>query len=149
MEPMSDCEDFRRALDRARDGAASPGPMPAETEREARAHVASCADCRSAAAVMDAVAARLRERGGPADAPAPARLREAVMARVHKGEAAILELHPFLRRAAVAAAAVFLAATAASFWQATRVRGPEAVEAGLTRDDVVALIVRLHVAPGR
>lgn len=144
MGPMNDCESFRRALDRARDGLASP-----DEAVEARAHLASCADCRSAEAALDAVAARLRERGGPVGGTAPAGLAGAVMARVHRGEAVILELHPFLRRAAVAAAALFVAATAAAFWQAARARGPAAVEAGLTRDDVVALIVRLHVAPGR
>jgi hypothetical protein len=144
-DPGADgCEPFLRALDRARDGAATPAEAAS-----ARAHAESCAGCRAAAAALDPVAARLRERGGPADAPAPAGLREAVMARVRRGDAVVLELHPFLRRAAFAAAALFLVATAAAFWQASRVQGPAGIDAGVSRSDVVALIVRLRTVPGR
>jgi hypothetical protein len=141
---MSGCDRFREALDRARDGEAA-----GEEAREALAHAASCPDCRSGDAVLDLVAARLRERGGPAVGAAPPGLREAVMARVAAGGAAVLDLHPFLRRAAVAAAAVFVAATGLALWQSARAPAPGRIDAGVTREDVLAQIVRLRPGPGR
>jgi hypothetical protein len=143
------CEGFRLALDRGRDGETPRDAASAESVRAARAHAESCAACRDAAAALDAVAARLLERAGPAGAAAPGGLREAVMARVHRGEAVVLELNPFLRRAAVAAAALFVAATAAAFWQASRGRGIERPDAGIPRDEMLAEIVQRGFGPGR
>ena len=141
---MSGCEDFRKALDRARDGEAS-----AAEAREARAHAESCPACADAAAALDAVSARLLERAGPAGAAAPAGLRDAVMARVRRGDAVVLELHPFLRRAAVAAAAVFVAATATAFLQATRAKGPHRFDSGIPREAILAELGRPRLGPGR
>jgi len=135
---MTRCEEFRQALGRLHDGQASP----AEAE-EARAHAASCAACAADAALLEAVAARLRERAGPADAAPPAGLREAVVLRLKRGDAAVIELRPFLRRAAAAAAAVLLAASTAAAWQAAhRPRVEPAREAGVTRQEILAEIVR-------
>ncbi len=140
------CEGFRLALDRARDG---ESPVDAASVEAARSHAASCPGCRSAAAALDAVAARLSEIAGPADAAAPPGLRGAVMARVHRGEAVVLELHPFPRRAAFAAAALFVAATAAAFWQGSRARGDERPDAGIPRDEMLAEIVQRGFGSGR
>jgi anti-sigma factor RsiW len=135
---MTRCEEFRRALGRLHDGQASP----AEAE-EARAHAAGCAACAADAAMLEAVAARLRERAGPIDAAPPAGLREAVVLRLKRGDAAVIELRPFLRRAAAAAAAVLLAASTAAAWQAVhRPRIEPAREAGVTRQEILAEIVR-------
>jgi anti-sigma factor RsiW len=135
---MTRCEEHRRALGRLHDGEASPAEAA-----EARAHAASCAACAADAALLGSVAARLRERAGPADAPTPPGLREAVLLRLRRGDAAVIEIRPFLRRAAAAAAAVLLAASAAAAWQATH--GPKvapASEAGVTREEILAQIVR-------
>ena len=141
---MTTCDDFLGALDRARDGEAAP-----EEAREARAHAAACPGCAAAAAALDAVSARLLERAGPAGAPAPAALREAVLGRVRRGDAAVLELHPFLRRAAVAAAALFVAATATALWQSARGAGPPRFDGGLPREEILAELGRTRLGPGR
>jgi hypothetical protein len=141
---MTTCDDFLRALDRARDGEAS-----AEEARDARAHAAACAGCSSAAAALDAVAARLLERAGPAGAAAPPGLRDAVMARVRRGDAVVLELHPFLHRAAVAAAVLFVAATATAFWQSARAKGPHRFDGGIPREEILAELGRTRLGPGR
>ena len=141
---MKDCEEFRRALGCLRDGEGS-GPEGAEI----RAHVASCPECGADERILEAVGLRIRERGGAAEAPIPEGLRDAVLARLRAGEGVILDLRPFLRRVATAAAAVFVCATATAFWQASRHsdRGP--AEAGATREEIVAEIVRLQMGPGR
>ncbi len=80
------------------------------------------------------------------------------MARVRGGEAIVLELHPFFRRAAFAAAALFLAATAAALWQGTHgdpsrseVRGEVSwgPHAGIPRDEMLAEIVQRGFGSGR
>ena len=145
---MANCEEFRRALGHLRDGEASP-----EEAGAARGHAASCPACGADAALLEAVAARLRERGGPAAAPASAGLRDAVLARIRDGvqggEAIVLELRPFLRRAALAAAAVFVGATAAALWQASHGAGRGRVEPGIPREEMLAEIVGPRLGPGR
>ena len=141
---MNTCEDFLRALDRARDGEASAGEAG-----EARAHAAACPACSAAAAVLDAVSAHLLERAGPPGSAAPAGLREAVLARVHRGDAVVLDLHPFLRRAAVAAAVLFIAATATAFWQSARSKGPHRFDGGIPREEILAELGRIRPGPGR
>ncbi len=142
---MNRCEEFRQALGRLHDGEASPGEA-----RECRAHAGACADCAAEAALLDAVARRLRERGGPAPGTAAVPgLRDAVMARLRRGDAAVLEIHPFLRRAFAAAAAVFVAATAAAFWQSSHRRPAAPRDAGIPREEILAEIVRPRLGPGR
>lgn len=141
---MRTCDDFRRALDRARDGEAPDGES-----REARAHAESCPACAASATALDAVSARLLERAGPAGSAAPAGLREAVLGRLRRGDAVVLELHPFLRRAAVAAAAVFVAATATALWQSARGAGPHRFDGGIPREEILAELGRTRLGPGR
>lgn len=141
---MSTCGDFLRALDRARDGEAS-----AEEAREARVHAAACPACSAAGSALDAVSARLLELAGPPGAEASAGLREAVLARVRRGDAVVLELHPFLRRAAVAAAVLFVAATATAFWQSARSKGPHRFDGGIPREEILAELGRIRPGPGR
>ena len=141
---MTTCDVSLRALDRARDGEAS-----AEEAREARAHAESCPGCAAAAAALDAVSARLLERAGPAGGAAPPGLRAAVLARVRRGDAVVLELHPFLRRAAVAAAALFVAATATALWQSARGAGPHRFDGGIPREEILAELGRTRLGPGR
>jgi len=141
---MKTCEEFLRALDRARDGEASPAEA-----REARAHAEGCAACSAASAALDAVAARLLEVAGPPGAAASPGLRGAVMARVHRGDAVVLELHPFLRRAAVAAAVLFVAATATGLWQSARSKGPHRFDGGIPREEILAELGRTRLGPGR
>ena len=147
---MADCEGFRRTLGLLHDGEAPPGA------EEARAHAAACPSCRDAAAVAASVAERLRERAGPAAAgDSVPGLRESLLARIRRGEAAVLELHPFLRRVAAAAAAVIVAATAAAFWQSSHrgpspaVPDPSGAAAGITREELVAEMVRARLGIGR
>ena len=141
---MTTCDDFLRALDLARDGEAS-----AAEAGEARVHATACASCSAAAAALDAVSARLLEHAGPPGAAAPAGLREAVLARVNRGDAVIIELHPFLRRAAVAAAVLFIAATATAFWQSARSKGPHRFDGGIPREEILAELGRIRPGPGR
>lgn len=138
---MRTCEEFLRALDRARDGEASP-----EEAREARAHAAACPACAGASSVLDAVSARLIERAGAPDARG---VREAVMARVVGGDAVVLELHPFLRRAAVAAAVLFVAATATAVWQTNRQGDRHRLDGGIPREEMLAELGRSRLGPGR
>ncbi len=141
---MKTCGEFLGALDRARDGEAS-----AEEAREARAHAESCASCAAAGATLDAVSARLREVAGPAGSASPAGLRDAVLSRVRRGDAVVLELHPFLRRAAVAAAVLFVAATATALWQSARGAGPHRFDGGIPREEILAELGRTRLGPGR
>ena len=141
---MTECEEHRRALGRLHDGEAS-----AEEAREARAHASACAACGADAALLEAVGGRLRERGGPADAGPPPGLRDAVLARLRRGDAVVLELHPFLRRIAAAAAVVFVTATASAVWQASSRRPSPAREAGIPRAAILAELGRPRPGPGR
>jgi anti-sigma factor RsiW len=141
---MTHCEEYRKALGRLRDGEAAPGDADA-----VRAHGEACGACGAEAALLEAVGARLRERGGPADAPAPAGLREAVLAGIRSGGGVVLDLRPFLRRAAVAAAAVFVAASATALWQSARPRAGRGLEAGIPREEMLAEIVRPRLGQGR
>jgi anti-sigma factor RsiW len=141
---MKSCGEFLRALDRARDGEAS-----AAEAAEARAHAASCPSCSGATAALDAVSARLLERAGPPGAPAGAGLGEAVLSRVRRGDAVVLEIHPFLRRAAVAAAALFVAATATALWQSAGAKGPHRFDGGIPREEILAELGRTRLGPGR
>jgi anti-sigma factor RsiW len=143
---MTGCEEFRGALGRLHDGEAS-----AEEAQAARAHAGSCAACRADTALLESVAARLRERAGPVPAPEDAvpGLREAVVARALRGEAAVLDLGPFLRRAAAAAAAVLVAATASALWQAAHRSAVPASPDPPSHAEIVAQIVRLRMGAGR
>lgn len=141
---MKTCDEFLAAFDRARDGEAS-----AEEAREARAHAAACPACAAAASVLDAVSARLLERAGPPGAPAAGGLRDAVLARVRRGDAVVLDLHPFLRRAAVAAAALFVATTATALWQSSRPGVPLRFDGGIPREEILAELGRTRLGPGR
>ncbi|MCK6480349.1 MAG: zf-HC2 domain-containing protein [Planctomycetes bacterium] len=143
------CEEFRRALGRLHDGEASPAEAAG-----ARAHAAACAGCAEAEASLLAAAERLLERGGPlpGEDPAPVPgLREAVLARIRRGDAAVLDLRPFLRRAAAAAAAVLVAATAAAAWQSSRLpsAGGDGDGPAIHRKDVLAAICGPRLGGGR
>jgi anti-sigma factor RsiW len=142
--PMGACDRFLHVLDLARDGEASPAEA-----REARDHAAACRACAAAIASIDAVSARLAERAGPPGAAAPDGLREAVLARLRAGEPAVLELHPFLRRAAVAAAVLFVAATATALWQSARDGGPRRLDGGIPREEILAELGKTRPGPGR
>jgi len=77
-------------------------------------------------------------------------LRQAVLARIGRGEAVLLDIRPFLLRTAAAAAAVLVVATAATLWQDARRGAGESVrEAALGREDVLARIVRPRLGPER
>jgi hypothetical protein len=130
------CTEVRRALDRARDGVA-PLP-PAESD-----HAASCAACLAYESLQDSIGARLRERGGPAIGAPDADLRHAVLARIRRGDAAALELRPFLLRAAFAAAVVVMVASSISLWK-DRSRSDERPgdASFLAREDILADVVR-------
>jgi len=147
---MTRCEDHRRALARHRDGEAA-----GDATREALAHAATCADCGVFEAVGSAVRARLLERAGPpvrdGDDTAPVDgLREAVLARLARGDALVLDLDTFLRRSAAAAAAVLIAGTAAAFLRGFGDRSPVPVPGpGLDRDGILAAIVTPRLGPGR
>ena len=142
---MTGCEEFRRALGRAHDGEAAPDEAAA-----ARAHAAGCAGCSEHAALMESAAARLRAIAGPVGASAPAGLRESVLARIRRGDAVVIEIRPFLRRVAAAAAAVLLAASGAAAWQAMHSPKVEpAREAGVSREEILAQIVRPRLGTGR
>jgi hypothetical protein len=144
-DAMNGCEEFRRALGRARDGEAAPHEAAA-----ARAHAAGCADCAGFASGIESAAARLRERAGPAGGAAPEGLRESVLARIRRGDAVVIEIRPFLRRVAAAAAAVLLAASGAAAWQAIhRPQVEPAREAGVSREEILAQIVRPRLGTGR
>jgi anti-sigma factor RsiW len=136
---VNGCEGVRRALGRLADGEADP-----REARQARAHLEGCAACRGHEALLGAVALRFAERAGPPGSAAPEGLREAVLARVRAGEAAVLDLQPFLRRTALAAAAVFLAATGLALWQESRFPGPSRLDPEVSREDILAQIVRLR-----
>ncbi len=143
---MTTCEKFRRSLGRLHDGEASPAEAA-----EARAHADSCAGCAAAEASLLAAAERLLERGGPllpADAPPPAGLRDAVLARIRRGDAAVHDLRPFLRRAAAAAAAVLVVSSAAALWQAAR-SGDAGGAPLIDREQTLAEICGPRLAFGR
>jgi len=142
---MTGCEQFRLSLGRVHDGEAPPDEAAA-----ARAHAAACAECAAHASLLDSVAGRLRERAGPIGAPEPPGLRETVLARLRRGDAVVLEIRPFLRRVAAAAAAVLLAASGAAAWQALqRPQVEPASEAGVSREEILAQIVRPRPGTGR
>ena len=144
---MKNCEEFRRALGRLHDGEASP-----EEAAGARAHAGDCAPCAAAEASLLAVAGRLLERGGPLPAegaaPLPG-LRDGVLDRIRRGEAVVVDLRPFLLRAAAAAAAVFVVATAAAVWQASHRRDGAGDGPLIHREEILAEICGPGLGTGR
>jgi predicted anti-sigma-YlaC factor YlaD len=140
------CEPFRLALSRDADGEASPAEA-----RAARAHAASCPSCAGFAAAVAAAAAELRSRASAPGGPAGEALRGAILARIRRGDAVVLELRPFLRRVAAVAALVTVAATAAAFGlDGDRTPAPApAADPGLDRSQVLAAIVRPRLGPWR
>jgi len=143
---MKDCEEYRRALGRLHDGEAPPAEAVAT-----RAHVAACRECAAAFEELRLLTGHMLERGGilpPADAAPDPALREAVLARILRGEATVLDLRPFLLRAAAAAAAVLVVSSAAALWQASHRGGPDAGPR-IDREEALAEICGPRLALGR